>query len=325
MAYHQLTQEERYFISSRRQSGASLREIGQELGRSASTISRELSRNATRHDGAYRPSKAHSYAKTRSKACRRRSCFDEAHWQHVDVMLWQKWSPQQISGRLKRDGELSISHETIYRRIRRDKKAGGHLWPYTRIMSKFARKHYRSARTRGRLPGKRHISERPKEVEGRRRFGHWEGDTVIGADKRHCVLTLVERKSGFAIVKKLSARSAAETNKALSMALAEHAKCVKTITFDNGTEFHSYSEIEELYPIKCYFANPYHSWERGSNENFNGLLRQYLPKGMCMSEVTQEKCDEVARRINNRPRARLKFKTPSEVYYAWNGGVALDV
>jgi IS30 family transposase len=325
MLYHQLTREERYFISTRMRSGASLRAIAKEMGRSASTISREVARNATRYDGAYRPSKAQRYAQARRRRCRRRSRFTPEQLAWIDTLLWMKWSPEQIAGLLALTGELSISYETIYRRIRSDRRHGGHLWLYTRIMSKFARKRYRGRSTRGILAGKRHISERPKEVESRRRFGHWEGDTVVGSDKRHCLLTLVERKSGFAIVKKLTARSMVETNQAALMALAEHGKRFKTITFDNGTEFHGYADLEQIYPIKCYFATPYHSWERGSNENFNGLLRQYFPKGTCLSTVTQADCDEVARKINMRPRKRLNYKTPHSVYYGVSRGVALDV
>jgi len=168
---------------------------------------------------------------------------------------------------------------------------------------------------RGFKPGRRHISERSEEVEGRKRIGHWEGDTVIGADKHPCLFSLVERKTGFAVVKKLSSRSVAENNEAAMVAISEHRGHVKTITFDNGTEFHDYQVLEQVHPVKCYFATPYHSWERGSNENFNGLLRQYFPKGMCLSKVTQAECDEVARQLNMRPRKRLGFDTPHSGYY----------
>ena len=150
-------------------------------------------------------------------------------------------------------------------------------------MSKFGRKRYRSHDSRGVLPGKRPIGERPVEVELRQRIGHWEGDTVMGSDMRHCVLTLVERKTGYAIIKKLKARKMEDVTRAATRAIRRHCRNFKTITFDNGTEFHDYARLEQRFPIKVYFATPYHSWERGSNENFNGLLRQYLPKGSCMS------------------------------------------
>lgn len=180
-----------------------MRSIALEMGRSASTISREVARNATRHDGAYRPSKAQQYAQGRRRRCRRWSLFRPDDWGYIHALLRKKWSPEQIAGVLRMRDEMKISYRTIYRHILRDRKLGGSLWRHTRIISKFARKRYRSIDHRGILPGKRHISERPKEVEARQRIGHWEGDTVVGSDKRHCVLTLVERKTGLAIVKKL--------------------------------------------------------------------------------------------------------------------------
>jgi len=152
-------------------------------------------------------------------------------------------------------------------------------------------------------------------LEERKRLGHWEGDTVMGSDMRHCVLTLVERKSGFAIIKKLKARTKDEVTRAATRAIRKHCRRFKTITFDNGTEFHDYRLLEERFPVKVYFATPYHSWERGSNENFNGLLRQYLPKGTCMSSVTQAQCDHIVDDLNNRPRKRLGFNTPADLYH----------
>ena len=233
----------------------------------------------------------------------------------VSELVRGKWSPEQITGILKMEGEFSISHETIYRRIRWDKKAGGNLWRYTRIMSKFGRKRYRSHDSRGVLPGKRTIGERPPEVEARQQIGHWEGDTVMGSDKRHCVLTLVERTTGYGIIAKLKSRTKDEVTRAATRAIASHCRRFRTITFDNGTEFHDYKLLEERFPVKIYFATPYHSWERGSNENFNGLVRQYLPKGTCMSKVTQAQCNHIADDLNNRPRKRHGFKTPANLYH----------
>jgi len=314
-SYRQLTQEERYIITAHRMSGNSRAEIARLMDRHPSTIGRELRRNATAHDGDYRAEKAHSYATARRRRCRRGARFSAEHMARVAGLVRQRWSAEQISGVLKKTGELSISVETIYRRIRWDKKVGGSLWRYTRIMSKFGRKRYGRMDSRGVLPGKRHITERPVEVEGRRRLGHWEGDTVMGSDKRHCVLTLVERKTGYAIIKKLKARTMDEVTRAATHAIRRHCRQFKTITFDNGTEFHDYAKLEERFPVKVYFATPYHSWERGSNENFNGLLRQYLPKGACMSLVTQAQCDHIGEDLNNRPRKRLGFSTPADLYH----------
>lgn len=315
MTYHQLTQEERYLIAAQRMCGHSPAQMARVLGRHRSTVVRELCRNATHHDGDYRAEKAHSYAVARRRRCRRGARFSAANMARVARLVRRKWSPEQISGTLQKNGALRISHETIYRRIRWDKKVGGDLWRHTRIMSKFGRKRYRSHDSRGVLPGKRGIAERPAEVAHRQRIGHWEGDTVMGSDMRHCVLTLVERKTGFAIIKKLRARNTDEVTRAATRAIRRHCRNFKTLTLDNGTEFHNYAILEQRFPVHVYFATPYHSWERGSNENFNGLLRQYLPKGTCMSAVTQAQCDHIADDLNNRPRKRFGFNTPASLYH----------
>ena len=314
-SYRQLTQEERYRITAHRMSGDSQADIARMLDRHPSTIGRELRRNATTHDGDYRAEKAHSYATARRRRSRRSARFSAENMARVAALLRRRWSAEQISGILKKTGELSISVETIYRRIRWDRRVGGSLWMHTRIMSKFGRKRYGRVDSRGVLPGKRHITERPREVEGRQHIGHWEGDTVMGSDMRHCVLTLVERKTGYAIMKKLKARTKDEVTRAATRAIRRHCRMFKTITFDNGTEFHDYQLLEERFPVKIYFATPYHSWERGSNENFNGLVRQYLPKGTCMSSVTQAQCDHIVDDLNNRPRKRLGFNTPADLYH----------
>lgn len=313
--YHQLTQEERYRITAHRMCGTSQVEIARLLQRHPSTIGRELRRNATSHDGDYRAEKAHSYAVARRRRCRRGARFSATDLARVARLVRRRYSAEQISGVCKKTGALSISHETIYRHIRWDRRAGGDLWQYTRIMSKFGRKRYRSHDSRGVLPGKRPIGDRPVEVELRQRIGHWEGDTVMGRDLRHCVLTLVERKTGYAIVKKLKARNMDEVTRAATRAIRSHCAKFKTITLDNGTEFHDYARLEQRFPLKIYFATPYHSWERGSNENFNGLLRQYLPKGSCMRTVTQARCNQIADDLNNRPRKRHGFRTPAELYH----------
>jgi IS30 family transposase len=313
MAYSQLSQAERYAINKERASGVSLRRVAARLGRSPSTISGELKRNATHHDGAYRPEKAHKYAMARRRRSRRGSQYSLQEWAEVLHLLRQRWSPEQIHGWHERKGRASMSHETIYRYVRRDRGDAQGLRRCMRHMGKFARKRYRSEDSRGVQPGKRHISERPQGVEGRRTFGHWEGDTVMGADMRHCVLTLVERKSGYTLIKKMSARTKHEANQALARALIRLNGRMKTLTLDNGTEFHGYQELERMFPLKCYFATPYHSWERGTNENTNGLIRQYLPKGHCMKALTQAECDRIAQQLNDRPRKRLGFRTPAEV------------
>jgi transposase, IS30 family len=312
--YTQLAEHERYLISELMQLGLSHRAVALRLGRAPSTIGRELKRNKTTHDGSYRPSKAERYAIARRRRSRRGVKFKPKEYEVVRRYLKKKWSPDQISKTLRETGELDMSHESIYKYIKRDKRAGGDLFRHCRILPKNGRKRRGSQDSRGVLAGKRHISERPKEVEGRRRRGHWEGDTVVGKDLRHCLLTLVERKTGYAIIKKLRTRSTAEANRALREIMKEHGHMIKTITFDNGTEFHSYKEIENEFPVKIYFATPYHSWERGSNEHLNGLIRQYVPKGTCMKDLTQAQCDRIAHSLNTRPRKRHGYKTPEVMY-----------
>jgi IS30 family transposase len=228
----------------------------------------------------------------------------------VEAALKLRWSPDQIVGHFRAQALAVPSHETIYRRLRHDKRCGGELYRYTRIMSKVGRKRYRSRPARGVLLGKPHISERPAAVEQRRQLGHWEGDTVMGRGATHCLVTLVERVSGLAIIKKVAARNKVLTTRAITQAIRQRGMNCKTITFDNGTEFHGYRDIERKLDIQCYFATPYHSWERGSNENLNGLIRQYLPKGTCLRHVTQVDCDRIARALNSRPRKRHNYKTP---------------
>lgn len=312
--YKQLIRDERYLISQLLQLGLSQRAIAQQLGRAPSTVSRELRRNATTHDGAYRHSKADRYAVARRRRCRRGSKFTPQQYATVRRYLRKKWSPQQIVETLKPQGLLDMSHESIYRYVLRDKKAGGELWKHLRLKTKRRRKRYGKHDWRGVLRGKKHITERPPEVELRQEVGHWEGDTVVGKDLRHSVLTMVERATGLTVIRKLKARNALETNKGLRAVIKKYGDRMKTITFDNGTEFHDYERIEKEFGVDCYFATPYHSWERGTNENTNGLIRQYLPKGCCMKELTQAKCDWIARELNTRPRKRYDYKTPEMMY-----------
>jgi len=312
--YQQLSQEERYtitFLLKRRRTHA---QIARELNRSPSTIARELQRNRNTHDNIYRAEVANSYSVARRRRERRGSHFSEKQWNIVLKLIKLDWSPEQIVDHLKHHQSFTMSHETIYQYILEDKKHGGDLYKHLRIMPKRRRKRYKSRDSRGILPGKRHISTRPAIVETREELGHWEGDTVIGRDRHHCILTLVERKSGFAIIKKIKSRTAAEASAAAIRSIRKHHQRFKTITFDNGTEFHGYKKIEEKFPVLCYFATPYHSWERGSNENINGLIRQYIPKKSCMKDISQSRCDWIAERLNTRPRKRHGFKTPQEVF-----------
>jgi IS30 family transposase len=315
MGYHQLTQCERYVIAQMHARGKSLREIGRCMGRPASTISREYRRNVTPHDGRYRAEKAHGQALRRRWQTRKKSQYSLQEWKGIEALIERKWSPEQIAGRRRLKRRKAISPETIYRRVRANRTAGGQLWRHMRHMSKFGRKRPKSPATRGRMQGKRHISERPREVDLRVEIGHFEGDTVMGSDQRHCVLTMVERVSGLVHIRKLQARTKEQACTALARTIIKFKREIKTITLDNGTEFHGYQEVERQLGVKFYFATPYHSWERGTNENTNGLIRQYLPKGTCLKSLTQKQCNWIANELNNRPRERLGFRTPAEVFY----------
>lgn len=315
MTYRQLTAEDRYIISACRMQGLSNAEIARQVGCHRSTIGREIERNHCRLDGHYRPSKAQRRTQARRRRSRRNRQFDNQAYQRICSLLREDWSPAQVAGYLKVNGELAISHETIYRYIYQDKKKGGSLYQHMRHSAKNCRKRYRSNDNRGRLQGKRHISERPASVDSRRQVGHWEIDTVMGSGDQHCIVSIVERKSGYLVLGKLKNRTARGLTVRTVKLIERHPDSIDTITADNGTEFHDYEAIEEATGVTFYFATPYHSWERGSNENANGLVRQYLPKRQSMAKISQQKCDAIAHKLNTRPRERLGFKTPEEVFY----------
>ena len=311
--YRQITVDERYTLGLLRRLGLRPADIARALGRHRSTIGRELARN-TRPDGGYRP--AFAQARTGARRWRNRcgDRFTPTEFALVTARLALKWSPEQIAGVLRQTGQLAISHETIYRYIWADKRRGGELHTHLRGAPKLCRKRYGSYERRGRLTGKRPITARPASIETRREGGHWEVDTVLGTGDRHCVLSLVERTSGYLVLGKLSARTTAAVTRRAIQLIRRERQPVHTITADNGTEFHDYARIEQATGTSFYFATPHHAWERGTNENTNGLLRQYLPKGQSMAGVTQQDCTRIARALNARPRKRHHYRTPEDRY-----------
>ena len=315
MVYRQLGTEERYQISVLRHHGLSSPEIAAALGRHRCTIAREVLRNATPYDGAYRPNMAVEMTNGRRSRSRRNARYGPAHFAPIEVLLRQDWSPAQIVGRDRRAGLSVMSHETIYLHIWQDKETGGTLWRHLRGACKQRRKRYGRNDSRGRLAGKRMITERPAIVERRARFGDWEGDTVHGQGKP-CVVTLVERKSGFLRVGPLPRPTVEHTNARIIELLRSEPHPLRTLTSDNGVEFHGYKQLEQALDLTFYFATPHHAWERGTNENTNGLLRQYLPKGSNLAHLTPRHCHDIAAILNHRPRRRLGFRTPHEVYYS---------
>ena len=311
--YRQITSAERYSLGLLRQRGLAPAAIARFLGRHRSTITRELQRNS-RADGFYRPAVAEERARARRSHARRNQQFTATDFALVEQLLARQWSPEQIAGHLRRTSALRISHETIYRHIWADRRHGGTLYLQLRGAQKRRRKRYGRYDSRGRLAGKRSIAERPAIVASRTQPGHWEIDTVQGASDRHCVLSLVERTTGYLVLGKLRAKSTAEVTRRATQLIARERPPVRTITADNGTEFHDYTTIERTTGALFYFATPHHAWERGTNENTNGLLRQYLPKGQSMAHLTQRDCDVLARKLNSRPRKRLGYRTPEECY-----------
>jgi IS30 family transposase len=253
-------------------------------------------------------------ARGRRRRARQGSNFTAEQWKRVEVLLKQDYSPDQISGFLRRSGEFDISYETIYRYLLADKKRGGNLYKWLRCKGKKQRrKRYGAYDSRGRLAGKRPLGDRPNGATNRSRIGHWEIDTVMGKN-RACILTLVERKTGYVMIGKLTARTIEQTNERLRMLVDRHPDKFRTITADNGCEFHGYEDVECTHGLEFYFAPPHHSWERGSNENANGLIRQYLPKGKCLDSLTQEQCDRIAKKLNSRPRKRYGYRAPEELF-----------
>lgn len=273
MNYHQLSDDERYQIGAMRLRKFSLRAIARELGRSPSTISREIRRNAYVTDGGYRALYAGSKARERRRRARQGTRYSMNDWLIVRRLLKKKLSPKQVSGILNRYKILSISHETIYQHIWDDRRHGGTLYTHLRQAIKKRRKRYGHQDSRGRLAGKRPITDRPAGAANRSRTGHWEIDTVLGRGKA-CILTIVERKTGFVQIARLAARTKEEVWKAMKRLIKRHPSRYKTITADNGCEFHGYRKIEKAFKVRFYFAAPHHSWERGTNENTNGLIRQ---------------------------------------------------
>jgi transposase, IS30 family len=315
--YRQITSGERYTLAALHVQGFNQAEIARHLGRHPSSISRELKRNSTRYDGAYRPLKANERTNGRRSRSRRNRHFGPNDLRLVEELIREDLSPEQVSGFLKGTGLLSISHETIYLHVWRDKASGGVLWKRLRCAPKRRRKRYGQYDSRGRLAGKKMISERPAAVEARQELGHWEMDTVMGDQaSKHCIVSLVERKTGYVIIGKLQDRTKEVVTARTTQLIRHHRKLFKTITADNGTEFHDYKKIEQATGVPIYFANPYHSWERGTNENTNGLIRQYLPKRTSMRGVTQHRCNAIALKLNIRPRKRHGYKSPVEVLCA---------
>jgi IS30 family transposase len=297
-------------------------ELGRRIGRHRATIRRELKR-FRRHPSwpyyrTYFPDGAHTLAReTRSRPRGIRWIRHRPLLAYVKRRLREEWSPEQIAGRLKKDfptdKKMRVSHQSIYNYIQADRKSGGSLWKRLRQSSRIRRKAYGSGPRRQRIPNRVGIDQRPKEVESRKILGHWEGDTMLGQGKAR-LATCVERKSRYVIIARMPDGTACQFNEATIKKLKKISPSQrKTLTTDNGSEFIEHQTLGHRLGFKTYFADPFSSWQRGTNENTNGLIRQYFPKGTAFSEISHQRVARVAMKLNNRPRKCLGYKTPAEV------------
>ena len=334
-SYTQLTYEERVILGFQRSDHWSLSEIAEHAGRHKGTISRELRRNgeqSVRGDGewAYLGHWSHNTALWRRKQAKRRSKMDHAPLtKYVIDKLAVQWSPQQISERLKLDYPddpmMRISHTCIYQWIERDRQAGRNHHKHLRQSSRKRRKCYGSASTAGRIIGRVGIESRPPEVERKERVGDWESDSIVGTHTRGAKLaTHVERRTRYLVAAKLPDGTAEQYNRQTIRAFKEiPPQILLTMTTDNGREFARFKDLEAGLGLSVYFARPYHSWERGLNENTNGLLRQYFPKQTDFDTVTAKEIANAVESLNNRPRKCLDYRTPCETLASLTG-VALQ-
>jgi len=303
MSYTHLSQDERYRIAHLHRGGFSSREIGGHLDRDAATIRRELRRN-TAADGRYELRSAQRRSVERRRAASAQPRIDAEQWKQVEARLREDWSPEQIAG----SGEVTISHERIYQHIAEDRQRDGTLWKHLRQRKRRRRHRCGTPRQRQRFGGRR-IHERPAVVETRQRVGDWEGDTIVGKGLAR-IVTLVERRTGLVLLRRVTNGEAEPTMRAIVHALYPLRARVHTLTWDNGSEFAEHALIDIVLGATSYFAAPYSSWQRGSNENLNGLVRQYLPKGCDLADITDQQLQQIEDRLNQRPRKRLGYRTP---------------
>ena len=321
MSYVHLTEKERYFIYHMRMFGWSSAKIGRKIGRHRSTVSREIGRNSTSW-GFYLDDHAQHKSKMRRRAARRRPCTGNASLMaHVEAKLQACWSPEQIAGRLKTAPPKSlagktISHATIYRWIWACPQRSQRLRCHLRVAWKKRRKVYGKPSKRGQIPNRVSIEERPAVVDSRDRLGDWEGDTVVGKGHGGYVLTNVDRASRYLVTRKLERSTSQGVADALYDAMRRLPKSKRlTQTFDNGREFARHETIAKRLSLNVYFAHAYSSWERGTNENTNGLLRQYVPKSRDFATLTNAELASYTWQLNNRPRKCLNYRTPTEVFH----------
>ena len=321
MSYTRVTGEERRLIYNWRQEGKGVREMAGLLGRAASTVSREVSRNTGLK--GYRHQQAQRKAEERAARPGPRRFTEEVR-QDAEEKLRKGWTPEQICGRAELEGRAHVCKETVYKHVYADAKAGGELWKgLVRAKRKRRRRCPRQdGRGRGLIPGRRGIETRPPEVELRITVGHWEGDLVVGAHATGYLVTLVERVTRYTLVGWSATKEADEVKSAVIRLLAAIGVACTGITFDNGKEFARHAEIATALNADVFFARPYHSWERGTNENTNGLIRRLYPKSESFASIGEADLRRIDTFLNDRPRKCLGWKTPREVMDAFLAAAA---
>jgi IS30 family transposase len=308
--YKQLTQEQRYYIFQLNKNNLSQAKIANDIGVSKSTISRELKRNTGQR--GYRPKQAQSKATERRKLASKAIKMTGDMIDLIDEKLSeQQWSPEQISGWLLEEKNIALSHERIYQHIWYDKSQGGDLYQYLRCQGKkYQKRGSNGKRSRGQIINRVSIDDRPGIVDDKRRVGDWEIDTVIGKGHSGALVTIVERKTLYTLIARVYGKRADWVTQATIQLLEPFKDRLHSITADNGKEFSYHEQISEALDTAFYFAHPYSSWERGLNENTNGLIRQYFPKKTDFKTVTDEEVYNVMEKLNNRPRKSLGFRSP---------------
>lgn len=318
MSYNHLTMNERNVIYRMQWQGYSDAEIARCLGRHRSTIGRECKRNRSCR-GSYNAGTAQALANSRRRAhLRRPKTGHRCLMAYVTQRLEADWSPEQIAGRLSSCGSaaLTISHTTIYRWIWSDPQRSARFRPFLRIAQKPRRKPYGKPSRRGQILGKRSIDERPQEANQRQRLGDWEGDTIVGKGRKGYLVTCVDRASRYLMARKVKTCASEPVAERLQETIGKlPASKRHTLTLDNGREFARPIELERRLSLQIFFAHPYHSWERGTNENTNGLLRQYMPKSSDLSLVTDKQLRSYVCALNHRPRKCLGYRSPFEVFH----------
>ena len=312
----QLTKAQRYTISVMRKRNFSMGEIAAVIGKHKSTISRELRRNCDRRSGRYDADLAQRKCERRQKEKPHRVRFTEEVRLRVEAMLREDYSPEQIVGRCKLEGLECVSVETIYQYVWGDKRRGGDLHTHLRRKGRKYRKRGAKKDSRGVIRDRVSIDERPKVVDDKSRFGDLEIDLIMGENHRRALLTANDRASGISWIALLEGKdSKALADKAAEM-LMPFKGLLHTVTSDNGKEFAEHKAIAKSLAVDYYFAHPYHSWERGANENMNGLIRQYLPKGTSFDSLDDNEIKRIRDKLNHRPRKKLGYLTPIEYFFA---------